>query len=170
MWEPTKWNGASYAKRSLVAFLFGHSLGFILLTITAYQLKLAWCRRHGVSQLAVIFQFSRRFREPHAIGLVGSGVERFNGSSSSTGQLPKNKLSSSSIASATCNSKAAELFFPSNSASSNLCGQSEKLQSEVEHHLRNEALQLLTLTTALDLPSWPSRPISCNLLGVADME
>jgi len=123
------------------------------LTITAYQLKLAWCRRHGVSQLAVIFQFSRRFREPHAIGLVGSGVERFNGSSSSTGQLPKNKLSSSSIASATCNSKAAELFFPSNSASSNLCGQSEKLQSEVEHHLRNEALQLLTLTTALDLPS-----------------
>ncbi|MEF3427101.1 hypothetical protein [Bacteroides cellulosilyticus] len=40
------------SKRSLVGSLFAHSLGFILLTITTYQLKLAWCRRHGVSQLA----------------------------------------------------------------------------------------------------------------------
>ena len=89
-----KWSGALLAKRSFVASLFGHSLGFILLTITVYQLKLAWCRRHGVSQLAVIFQLSHRFRAPHEIGFVGSGVEPLKGSSSFADQPSRNKLSS----------------------------------------------------------------------------
>ena len=82
------------SKRSLVGSLFAHSLGFILLTITTYQLKLAWCRRHGVSQLVVIFQLPHRFRAPHAIGLVGSGVTPSIGLSSFADQPSKNKLNS----------------------------------------------------------------------------
>lgn len=40
------------AKRNLAASLFGHGLGFIPSVAKAYQLKLAWCRRHVASQQA----------------------------------------------------------------------------------------------------------------------